>query len=141
MPVMRHGHIDLDLSTHEFLTHQQEQQVAEFNKQSHKERASTADSLLVRDGDPDPTPGAHSGGNSIRIARDRISGIYFARIAEHLPAEANRPHLERRHARITEMKPFHVPGEGYWLPLKEILPDHPHAQSEPIREAHKNPAA
>jgi hypothetical protein len=137
---MRPGYIDLDLQHLEFLTEHDPDTVGEFNKLSHKQRAGVAADQLHRDGDPDPKAlahGAHPGGAPIRIARDRISGLMFANVAENFPSDADTPRQAKRAERITGLKPFHVPGSGYWVPLKEIMPDHPHAQSEPIREAHK----
>jgi hypothetical protein len=136
---MRPGYIDLDFQHEEFLTAHDEDQIASFNKLSEKDRAGQSDALLHRDGDPDPkklSHGGHPNGEPIRIARDRISGLMFAKIADHLPADMESPHLVKRHKRITEAKPFHVPGHGYWVPLKELHPKHPHAQSQPIRAAH-----
>jgi len=136
---MRHGYIDLDLQHEEFLTIADEDTLQGFNKLSDTHRAGQADSLLHRDSDPDPKAlsfGAHPNGNPIRIARDRISGLMFAKIADVLPADTSSPHLEKRHKKLTEAKPFHIPGKGYWVPLKELHPDHPHAQSQPIRTAH-----
>ena len=136
---MRTGYIDLDLQHQEFLTIHDDDQVKAFNKLSDKDRAGQVDALFHRDGDADPkavSRGAHPEGEPFRIARDRISGLMFAKIADTLPADLTSPHLEKRHARITKAKPFYVPGHGYWVPLKELLPEHPHAQSEPIRAAH-----
>lgn len=118
---MRHGRIDLDLTTHEFLTDPDVLDVAQIKAGKH----------YVRRGDAHPSAvsqGAHPDGEPLRIARDKFTGKYFAQVFPTLPKESDSNHAERQLERADKLKPFHVPGHGYWVPLEEIYPDHPHVK-------------
>lgn len=117
----RHGKIDLDLSTRQFLT-----------------KPDVTDPRAIRDGehfvrtgvqDPKKLPhGAHPQGDPVRVATDKISGKMFVQIIEHLPAEEDgSTHATKLHDRARKHRPYHVPGHGFWIPLHELFPDHPHA--------------
>lgn len=117
----RHAVIDLDLSKQEYLTNPEAKR-DEIKEGNH----------FVRSGVQDPKKlahGAHPDGDPVRIARDRFSGQYFAQIIEHLPADPEGSRIaEKLHARAAKHKPIHVPGHGYWVPLHELFPDHPHVK-------------
>jgi hypothetical protein len=125
---MRHGKLDLDLSTEEFLTDPTINPHPHTGNPAHLAVIHAGDHI-VRDGHADHnwTKGeGHPGGRPLRIALDRFSGKMFVRIAEHLPHELSSSKLEQRHDHMKKVKPFHVPGSGYWLPLDEVYPNHPH---------------
>jgi hypothetical protein len=84
---------------------------------------------IVRDGKADSNwlkNGGHHGGRPLRIAEDTISGKMFVRVAEHIPTDISSDKQQAEKERIEKMKPFHVPGMGFWVPLEELYPNHPH---------------
>jgi len=127
---MRHGALHLDLTTEEFLT---DPEIAP-NKSGHLEAAHLAainsGDHIIRDGNADShwsKGGGHNGGRPYRIARDLVTGKMFVRIADVLPSDLVSDKLVKQKDDIEKRKPFHVPGSGFWLPLEELFPDHPHA--------------
>jgi len=125
---MRHGQLDLDLTTEQFLTDPTINPHPLTGDAKHLAVINAGDHI-IRDGDADGNwlkSGGHAGGRPLRIALDRVSGKMFVRIAEHFPHDpANEKH-QRKAEYLNKMKPFHVAGSGYWLPLEEVYPNHPH---------------
>lgn len=119
--MQRQGQIRLDLSKHELLTDPDVIDVPSIKAGGH----------FIRSGDADPRTlahGAHPQGEPLRIAQDMISGKYFVQIALHRPTEMDTPRAERQHAKFEELRPYHVAGNGYWVPLDELYPEHPHSE-------------
>lgn len=129
---MRHGALHLDLSTEEFLTNPEVGKPKEGAIESHHLAAIHAGNHIVRDGNADSAytkGGGHEGGRPYRIARDLVTGKMFIKIADHLPSELTSSKLEKQKEQIERLKPFHIAGSGFWLPLEEVFPDHPHAKA------------
>lgn len=125
---MRHGKINLDLSTEEYLTHPQ---FAAADGAKKDEREIVAGNHLVRDGNADSNwirNNGHPGGKPFRIAQDVITGKYFVKVADQLHAEEDHPRRAAENEKLRAAKPYHVPGHGYWLPMEEVFPNHPHTE-------------
>jgi hypothetical protein len=126
---MRAGTLRLDLSTHEFLTKPEIVPNERGQLSSADQTAIQSGDHIVRDGHVDShwvKGGGHNGGRPLRIARDEYSGKMFIRVSEHLPNDLTTGKLEQLKNDLEKAKPYHVPGEGFWLPLEECFPNHPH---------------
>jgi len=127
---VRHGKINLDLSTEEYLTNPtinphphtgNPQHVAVIHAGDHIVRDGNADSSWLKNN-------GHPGGRPLRVAVDGNSGKMFVRVAEHIPTDITSDRHQQQKERIEKMKPYHVPGHGFWVPLHELYPNHPHVK-------------
>jgi hypothetical protein len=126
---MRHGNIKLDLSTEEYLTNPTINPHPQAGGAQHLAIIQAGDHI-VRDGRVDSSwmkNNGHTGGRPLRVALDGQSGKMFVRIAEHIPTDITSEKHSADKERIEAMKPFHVPGSGFWIPLDELYPNHPHS--------------
>jgi hypothetical protein len=126
---MRHGRINLDLTTEEYLTNPTIDPHPQKGGSAHLTQIHAGDHI-VRDGKADShwiKGGGHPGGRPLRVAVDGNSGKMFVRVAEHIPSDITSDRHAAEKERIENMKPFHVPGAGFWVPLDEMYPNHPHA--------------